>query len=122
MIKCNKCNGVPGENDAMGWKCNSCGKAFKVTKSQLRGVLMKKEGNADTLYIKCPSCKNILNDGNENIAWKCTCGNISRGKLEEFQEGEEVSLKSNLAKCPECGMEISKKSQEMCALWDVNRK
>lgn len=28
MIRCSKCSGMPNEHDIIGWKCNSCGKAF----------------------------------------------------------------------------------------------
>lgn len=36
MIRCSKCNGMPNENDVIGWKCNSCGKAFQeVARSNL---------------------------------------------------------------------------------------
>lgn len=111
MIKCSKCNGEPSENDVMGWKCNTCGKAFKVTKSQLHNILMKKDINQEKSYIKCPSCKNILDDGNENIAWKCSCGNINKGKLKDFGEVKEFFSQSNLVKCPECGMEVSSKAK-----------
>lgn len=111
MIKCSKCNSLPGENDVMGWKCNSCGKAFKITKSQLYNILMKKETSPEKFSVKCPSCKKDLNDGNENIAWKCSCGNIERGNLQDFECKAEILPKSNLVKCPECGMEISSKAK-----------
>lgn len=106
MIKCSKCNSAPSEDDAMGWKCNSCKKAFKVTKSQLHNILMKKDMSPEKLIIKCPSCKNNLNDGNGNIAWKCSCGNIERGNLKDFENKAENFPKRNLIKCPECGKEV----------------
>ena len=116
MIKCGKCNAVPSEKDIIGWKCNSCGKAFKVSKSKLHSIFMKKSEDPERSYINCPSCKNSLDDGNERIVWKCSCGNTNMGKLKDF--GEEVEAeqaifpKSNLIKCPECGMEISSKAKK----------
>ncbi len=105
MIKCSKCNSIPNENDMIGWKCNSCGKAFRVTKTQLHSLLMKKETSPSEIFFRCLSCENSLDDGNENIAWKCSCGNINKGKLKDFEE--KVVLNSNLIKYPECGTEIS---------------
>ena len=106
MIKCSKCNGVPSENDVMGWRCNSCGKTFKTSKTQLYNVLMKKKENSEQTLLKCPVCKNGLDDGNETIVWKCSCGSLNRGKLKDFEEEVENAPKVNLIKCPECGRKI----------------
>lgn len=116
MIKCSKCNNIPDENDVIGWKCNSCGKIFKVIKSKLQNILMKKAINPEKSYIKCPVCKNSLDDGNECIVWKCSCGNTNIGKLKDFEEEkgieQEIFPKCNLIKCPECGKEISRKAKK----------
>lgn len=116
MIKCSKCNSIPNENDVIGWKCNSCGKAFKVTKSKLHNINMKKVMNSEKSYINCPSCKNRLDDGNECIVWKCSCGNTNIGKLKDFEEEkgieQEIFSRSNLIKCPECGKDISSKAKK----------
>lgn len=128
MIKCSKCNSTTNEHDVMGWKCNSCGRAFKVTKTQLHSLLMKKEASPKESFFKCPSCGSSLDDGNENIAWKCSCGNINMGKLKDFGEEEEVTEviihKSNLIHCPECGKEISSKAKKCvhCGLIFVEEK
>ena len=118
MIKCSKCNSMPSENDVIGWKCNSCGKAFQVKKAQLQSILVKKKANPEQCLCKCPSCGNGLDDGNESIAWKC-CGHVNMGKLHDFEEKVEVEEKeskeevvpdvpkSHLIACPECGKEIS---------------
>lgn len=111
MIKCDKCNSIPNDNDVIGWKCNSCGKAFKVSKLKLHSILMKKTENPEKSYISCPSCKNSLDDGNECIVWKCACGNMNMAKLKDFEEERENTPKSNLIKCPECGKEISSKAK-----------
>ncbi len=111
MIRCSKCNSTPSEQDIIGWKCNSCQKAFQVTKTQLQDILMKKETNPEN-FFKCPSCGGILDDGEENIAWKCSCGNVSIGKLQDYKEKEEIIIhKSNMIRCPECGKEISAKAK-----------
>lgn len=111
MIKCSKCNAEPNEKDIIGWKCNSCGKAFKVSKSKLHSILMKKAEDPEKSYISCPSCKNSLDDGNECIVWKCSCGNTNIGKLKDFEDDAEVLPKNNLIRCPECGKEISSKAK-----------
>lgn len=124
MIRCSKCNGMPNEHDIIGWKCNSCGKAFQVTKEQLYSLLVKKETSPGKSFFKCPSCGGILDDGNESIAWKCSCGHVAMGKLMDFEEAGEVEEKeevievvSNIPKghlinCPECGKEISSKAKK----------
>lgn len=112
MIKCSKCSSIPNENDMIGWKCNSCGKAFRVTKTQLHSLLMKKETSPGEIFLNCPSCKNSLDDGNENIAWQCSCGNISRGKLKDFEEKEEIVLRNNLIQRPEWEKETSSEVKE----------
>ncbi len=120
MIRCSKCNGVPNEHDVIGWKCNSCGKAFQVTKEQLHGLLLKKGTNPGESFFKCKFCGATLDDGKESIAWKCSCGKITMGKLADFREDAEIKQKedevkeevipsipqSHLIKCPECGKEI----------------
>lgn len=124
MIKCSKCNSVPSDNDVIGWKCNSCGKAFQVKKAQLQSILVKKKANPEQCLCKCPACGNGLDDGNESIAWKCSCGHVNMGKLHDFEEkveGEEKDgkeevvpdvPKSHLITCPECGKEISSKAKK----------
>ena len=122
MIRCSKCNDTPNEHDVIAWKCNSCGKAFQVTKEQLHNLLLKKETNPGESFFKCKFCGGILDDGKESIAWKCSCGHVTMGKLADF--GEDVEIKeeikekevklekeevlpntpqSHLIKCPECG-------------------
>lgn len=112
MIKCSKCNSVPSENDVIGWKCNSCGKAFKVSKAKLHSIVLKKAENPEKSYINCPSCKKCLDDGNERIVWKCACGNMNMAKLQDFEEMVESASKSKLIKCPECGKDISSKAHK----------
>lgn len=107
MIKCSKCNSVPNENDVIGWKCNSCGKTFKVSKAKLHSIVLKKAENPEKSYINCPSCKKCLDDGNERIVWKCACGNMNMAKLRDFEEMIESASKSKLIKCPECGNEVA---------------
>ena len=131
MIRCSKCNDTPNEHDVIAWKCNSCGKAFQVTKEQLHNLLLKKETNPGESFFKCKFCGGILDDGKESIAWKCSCGHVTMGKLADF--GEDVEIKeeikekevklekeevlpntpqSHLIKCPECGKEISSKAKK----------
>lgn len=124
MIRCSKCNGMPNENDVIGWKCNSCGKAFQVKKEQLYNILVKKEANPEKSLCKCPSCGNIIDDGKESIAWKCSCGHVTVGKLYDFKEEGKIEEREdkedvvpdvpigNLINCPECGKEISSKAKK----------
>lgn len=126
MIRCSKCNGMPNEHDVIGWKCNSCGKAFQVTKEQLHNLLLKKETGSGESFFKCKFCGANLDDGNESIAWKCSCGHVTIGKLADFGEDAEIkeeikvvkeevipnTPQSHLIKCPECGKEISSKAKK----------
>lgn len=136
MIRCSKCNGMPNENDVIGWKCNSCGKAFQVKKEQLHNILLKKEANPEKSLCKCPSCENIIDDGKENIAWKCSCGHVTVGKLDDFKEDGKIEKREdkeevvpdvptgNLINCPECGKEISSKAKKCvhCGMVFVEEK
>lgn len=136
MIRCSKCNGMPNENDVIGWKCNSCGKAFQVKKEQLHNILVKKEANPEKSLCKCPSCGNIIDDGKESIAWKCSCGHVTVGKLHDFKEEGKIEVREdkedvvpdvpmgNLINCPECGKEISGKAKKCvhCGMVFVEEK
>lgn len=112
MIRCSKCNNIPNLNDVIVWKCNFCGKSFQVTKDKLHSLLMKKEQNSNESILKCKSCGEFLDDGNETIAWKCSCGNVTTGKLRDFDENEKIeeteenTLKNNLIQCPKCGKKL----------------
>ena len=112
MIRCSKCNAVPDDNAIVKWKCNSCGKTFQTTNSQLYNLFLKKSANPDKSILKCKNCGGFLDDGNETISWKCSCGNEVTGKLSDFEQKEEqLKMHSNLIKCPECGNEISSKAK-----------
>lgn len=67
---------------------------------------MKKKENPEQTFFKCPVCKSGLDDDNEIIVWKCSCGSLNRGKLKDFEEEVENAPKVNLIKCPECGRKI----------------
>ena len=112
LIKCPKCGKEISDKNVIVWKCNSCGKAFKVTKVQLQNLVNKKALNPDQYLLKCPTCKNGMDDGNESIAWRCSCGKMSMVRLKEFGENEDnLPRSNNLIKCPKCGMEISSKAK-----------
>jgi len=87
MEKCTKCGSVISDNDPMAWKCTECGKAFRVKLSKLKKlcVLKNKPENAGKALLKCSTCGNGLDNGNEMIACKCSaCGNVMMGKLRDF--------------------------------------
>lgn len=109
-MRCSKCGKEISDDIIIVWKCNLCGKAFKGTKSQLQNLFMKKKLDPEKSFLKCPTCNN-MDDGNESIFWKCSCGNINKGKLKEFDEETENTPRNNLVKCPQCGQEISSKAK-----------
>lgn len=111
FIKCPKCGREISDENIIAWKCNTCEKAFKVSKAQLQNLAAKKKRSPDQYLLKCPTCKNGMDNGNESIAWKCSCGKMSMAKLKDFEEERENTPKSNLIKCPECGKEISSKAK-----------
>lgn len=95
MNKCNKCGAIITDNDSMAWKCTSCGKAFKVNLFKLKKLQMlkNKPENAEKKFLKCPTCGNGIDNGNEKIACKCSaCGNVMVGTLMNFAliEKQEV--------------------------------
>lgn len=126
MEKCSKCGSVISDNDVMAWKCMECGKAFKVNLSKLKKLqaLKDKPENTGKMLLKCPTCGNGIDNGNEKIACKCSaCGNIMMGKLKDFAgntiynelDKDKISSSQNivsptLIKCPDCGKFISNKA------------
>ncbi len=87
MEKCSKCESAISDNDVMAWKCMECGKAFKVNLSKLKKlqVLKNKPENTGKMLLKCPTCGNGIDNGNEKIACKCSaCGNVMMGNLRDF--------------------------------------
>lgn len=99
MEKCNKCGSVISYNDSMAWKCTECGKAFKVNLSKLKKlqVLKDKPENTGKMLLKCPTCGNGIDNGNEKIACKCsTCGNVMMGKLRDFSSLQTDVNKSKI--------------------------
>ncbi len=137
MDKCNKCGSVISDDDYMAWKCTSCGKAFKVNLSKLKRVQVQKDKpeNAGKMLLKCPTCGNGMDDGDEMIACKCSvCGNVSSGNLkyfvgkeEGYDEGGENNAENrsiNLIECSNdvpdqvktyrhCGYEILKEDKQI---------
>lgn len=91
MEKCSKCGSIISDNDPIAWKCTECGNAFKVNLSKLKKLQALKNNpeNAGKMLLKCPTCGNGIDNGNEKIACKCsTCGNITMGKLRDFAGGD----------------------------------
>lgn len=112
-MKCSKCGNEPQETDKLVWKCTSCGKAYRVKLSYLRKLQEKKNSSGVASLLKCKECGEPLDNGNEQIYWKCSCGNVQSGKLGEYGETTKIS-NPNLIKCPECGREKVSKTAEMC--------
>ena len=52
LIKCPECGKEISDKNVIVWKCNSCGKAFKVTKVQLQNLVNKKALNPDQYLQK----------------------------------------------------------------------
>lgn len=112
MMKCNKCGNSPKKTDKMAWKCTSCGKAYGIMLSNLQKLQEKKDSNIVASLLKCKECGNSLDDGDEKIFWKCSCGNVQCGKLEEYREKIDNIENCNLLKCPDCGHEVSKRAEK----------
>ena len=110
MAGCRKCGNMPQKNDKVIWKCNYCDKNYPVFISNVLKVLEKQKVGNTNGTLKCKECGNFLDDGNEKIYWKCSCGNIQEGHLKDFTEIEENNLvKSNMESekegllCVNCG-------------------
>lgn len=118
-MKCSKCGSLPKESDQFAWRCNSCKKVYRVSLKNIRGFAEKKQSGITETLLKCKECGAQLDDGNETIAWKCSCGNVQKGKLgdyvdENMEDGNEGAVVKNvpdninprLIKCSNCGREI----------------
>lgn len=111
-MNCNKCGNEPQETDRIAWKCTSCGKAYGVKLSYLQKIQEKKNSNGVANLLKCKECGKPLDNGDEKIFWKCSCGNVQSGRLGEYGEKINNIIESNLMKCPDCGHEVSKKAEK----------
>ncbi|MCI8563722.1 MAG: hypothetical protein HFH69_09400 [Lachnospiraceae bacterium] len=112
MMKCNKCGEEPKETDKLAWKCTSCGKAYGVTLPYLQKIQEKKNSDGVASLVKCKECGEPLDKGDEKIFWKCSCGNVQGGGLQEYGEKVNNIEKSNLIKCPDCGREVSRRAEK----------
>lgn len=85
-MKCSKCGSEPQETDKLAWKCTSCGKAYSVKLSYLQKLQEKKNSSGAASLLKCKECGEALDNGNEKIFWKCSCGNVNCGGVGEYNE------------------------------------
>ena len=105
-MKCSKCGIIPKESDRYVWRCNSCKKVYKVSLKNIQGFAEKKGAGNTAPLLRCKECGVPLDDGTETIAWKCSCGNVQKGKLGDYVDAEEdVLLHSN------CGSPIKKQEK-----------
>lgn len=83
MIKCYNCRKSISNQTKFIWKCGKCGKVFSVKYDILQKIEGRKQ-NVATPILKCKNCQNFLDDGKEQIFWKCTCGNIQQYHLRKI--------------------------------------
>lgn len=82
--------------DKIAWKCTSCGKAYRVKLSYLQKIQEKKNSNGAASLLRCKECGVPLDNGNEKIFWKCSCGNVQSKKLQEYSIKEGIINKNKL--------------------------
>lgn len=92
MMNCNKCGNEPKETDRLAWKCTSCGKAYGVKLSYLHKLIEKKDTVNTASLLKCKECGEYLDNSNEKIFWKCSCGNVMVGTLMDFTSIEKQKV------------------------------
>lgn len=90
MMNCNKCGNEPKETDKLAWKCTSCGKAYGVKLSYLHKLIEKKNAENAVSVLKCKECGEYLDNGDEKIFWKCSCGNVQCGELSDYRDRAEA--------------------------------
>lgn len=90
MMNCNKCGNEPKETDKLAWKCTSCGKAYGVKLSYLHKLIEKKDTVNTASLLKCKECGEYLDNNNEKIFWKCSCGNVQCGELSDYRDRAET--------------------------------
>lgn len=111
-MRCTKCGESPKETDKIAWKCTSCGKAYGVTLTNIQKLQEKKDAGYKNSLLKCKECGEALDNGNEKIFWKCSCGNVNCGGLGEYNGKKDNDETSNLIKCPDCGKDVSKRAEK----------
>lgn len=117
MIKCSKCNRTPQETDRLVWQCTGCKKGYNVKLSYLQKVQGKKSLISKPI-LKCKDCTEYLDNGSKNLFWKCSCGNIQNGVLDDFTQrivtddelfssfDSDNSIQNNNDFCPSCGSKL----------------
>ena len=94
MMECNKCGHKPSETDKIVWKCNSCGKAYGIKLSFLQKLHEKKDSLSAANLLKCKECGKPLDNGTEIILWKCSCGTVQKGTLDDYRTKKKTAIKN----------------------------
>ena len=134
MIKCLKCGREPQEEDRFVWQCTGCKKGYNVKLSFLQKVQEKKSIISKPI-LKCKDCTEYLDNKTKNIYWKCACGNVQNGILDDFSQKLNTDndiidffnsdnndfcsscgtkLQPDQKFCPNCGKNTAGKSERFC--------
>lgn len=85
IVKCPECGTNLNDDCTVVWKCRECGKKVKASFSKLYKIQEHKRKMIGKSVLKCSKCGHALDDGNEDITYKClTCGKVIVGNLEYF--------------------------------------
>lgn len=127
MNQCTNCGAAITDDDLIIWKCQECGKKYKIKMSKVRQmqILKNKTENTGKSILRCRECGIEMDNGNEDLSFKCRkCVEVISGNLEYFASDDDVDMEStwneetekeeavlvnneNTITCPECGEKVS---------------
>ena len=107
--QCIKCGAAITDNDLVIWKCQECGKKYKikVSKIQEMQILKNRPENAGNPILRCRECGIEMDNGNEDLSFKCKeCGKVIRGDLKYFAS-DDVDIEPTWHEKPEKEVDVA---------------
>lgn len=127
MNHCTNCGAAIADDDLVIWRCQECGKKYKIKMSKIREMqtLKNRPENTGKSILRCRECGIDMDNGIEELSFKCKeCGEVIKGNLRFFALDDDVDMEptwdeetekeeavpvnnENTITCPECGEMIS---------------
>ena len=109
MNQCTNCGAAIADDDVIIWKCQECGKKYKIKMSKIQEMqkLKNRPENAVKSILRCRECGIDMNNGNEDLSFKCKeCGKVIRGNLKYFAS-DDVDIEPIRHEKPEREVDVA---------------